>query len=321
VSELGTRSLAGSTLAGLGARIDELLGRQVSTRSIAIVRIGVGLIACWHLRPIAVDAVHGHTFHDHFHHPFFSALPVVPPPLFTVMVVAGTIAALTMSVGLFARASAAVTTLAVGYHLLVSTTHFHNNRAYLFAVLLCLSFAPCGRTWSLDAWWRTRWRRRRGLDPTPETMAAWPLWLLRFESSLVYAASGFSKLIDPDWFGGTVTWGRVVTKEAMLRSSVLPEFVQDILLDRSFHTVAAKLIVATELFIAGGLWWRRTRVAAIAVAIAFHVSIELSASVETFSYLAIVVLFVWADPDLRWRPLRAKIAAARWQAARSRTGA
>ncbi len=130
-------------------------------------------------------------------------------------------------------------------------------------------------------------------------MAGWPLWLLRFECSLVYAASGFSKLIDPDWFGGTVTWGRVVTQEAMLRSSVLPEFVQDLLVERSFHTVAAKVIVLTELFIAAGFWWRPMRRWAVAVAVAFHVAIELSAEVQTFSYLAVGVLFVWADPDLR----------------------
>jgi hypothetical protein len=164
-----------------------------------------------------------------------------------------------------------------------------------------VSFAPAGRSWSVDAWWQARWRARQGLDPLPEVMAAWPLWLLRFECALVYAASGFSKLIDPDWFGGTVTWWRVVSAEAIVRSSILPEPVQDLLLDRSFHTVAAKGIVATELFIAAGLWWRRTRMAAVAVAVVFHIAIEVSASVETFSYLAILLLVVWAEPDMRWR--------------------
>jgi hypothetical protein len=32
-----------------------------------------------------------------------------------------------------------------------------------------------------------------------------------------------------------------------------------LLTDRGFHTGAAKFIVLTELFIAAGLWWRRTR--------------------------------------------------------------
>ena len=46
--------------------------------------------------------------------------------------------------------------------------------------------------------------------------------------------------------------------------------------------------------------------AALAVAVAFHVAIELSAEVQTFSYLAIGVLVVWADPDLRVTPVRTR---------------
>ena len=39
-----------------------------------------------------------------------------------------------------------------------------------------------------------------------------------------------------------------------------------LLTDRDFHTGAAKAIVLTELFIALGLWSRRTRYAAVWVA-------------------------------------------------------
>ena len=200
-----------------------------------------------------------------------------------------------MAIGLATRTSAVTTTVVVGSFLLVSTTHLHNNRAYLFAVLLGVALAPAGRSWSIDRLVR-RWRRS---TPLPETMPGWPLWLLRFESALVYGASGLSKLVDPDWFGGTVTWGRVVTQETIVRASVLPEFVQDLLLDRSFHTVAAKVVVLTELGIAAGLWWPRSRPWAVAVAVAFHIAIEFSAEVQTFSYLAIGVLVVWADPGLQ----------------------
>lgn len=279
-------------------RFDELLARPVATRSIAVVRIVVGLVAFALLRPIAVAGVRGDTFHDRFHEPFldpiFEVVPMLGPVAFTALVVIGSVSALAMAAGAATRAASIVTTTAVGYFLVVSTTHLHNNRAYLFAVLVGVSLAPAGRSWSVDRWWR----RRRGVGALPELMLAWPLWLLRFTSSLVYGASGFSKLVDPDWFGGTVTWGRVVTQEAMLRASVLPEVAQDLLLDRSFHTVAAKVVVLTELFIAGGLWWRRTRPWAVTIAIVFHVAIEASASVQTFSYLALGVLFVWADPGL-----------------------
>ena len=73
-------------------------------------------------------------------------------------------------------------------------------------VLAVLAVAPCGRELSVDAWLR----RRRGLPPLGTRAPAWPLWLLRFECAVVYGASGLSKLLDPDWFGGTVPWQRVV---------------------------------------------------------------------------------------------------------------
>jgi hypothetical protein len=281
------------TVAGALDRFDRLLAQPVATRSIAVLRMCAGAIALVLLWPIASDALSGSTYHDRFHEPFLDVVPQPSEGPYTLVMVVGAVAAVAMSVGLATRWACALTTLAVGVHLLVSTTHLHNNRAYLVAVLVGVTLAPAGRSWSVDR----RLALRRGTAP-PESMPGWPLWLLRFSCSLVYAASGISKLVDPDWFGGTVTWGRVVTTEHLLRESVLPEAIQDLLLERSFHTFAAKLIVFTELFIAGGLWWRRTRVWAVLTAIAFHVAIELSASVQTFSVLAIAVLVVWADPAL-----------------------
>jgi uncharacterized membrane protein YphA (DoxX/SURF4 family) len=283
-------------------RFDALLAQPVGTRSIAVLRIAVGIIAFGVLRPIAADALDGRSYRDRFHDPFLDWLPHPTGPVFTTVMVVGAIGSALMVIGLVTRWASAAATIALGTYLLASTTHLHNNRAYLFAVLVGLSLAPAGRSWSLDR----LIAGRRGTAPD-EVMAGWPLWLLRFQCSLVYAASGVSKLVDPDWFGGTVTWGRVVKQEALLRASILPDWAQDLLLERSFHTVAAKAIVLTELFIAAGLWWRPTRWLAVATAVVFHISIELSADVETFSYLAIAVLIIWADPDLRIATRRSKI--------------
>ena len=119
----------------------------------------------------------------------------------------------------------------------------------------------------------------------------------------VYAASGLSKLLDRDWFAGTVTWHRVVLLRHRLDDSALPGWAVAVLTDRSFHTVAAKVIVATELFIALGLCWRATRIAAVWIAVCFHVSIQLSASVQVFSFLAIAALVIWVVPSTRDRVL------------------
>ena len=190
--------------------------------------------------------------------------------------------------------------LIVTYDLFLSTTNFHNNRAYLVIVLAALAVTPCGRELSVDAWLR----RRRGGPPRPTMSPAWPLWLLRFEASTVYGASGLSKLLDHDWFGGTVTWHRVVRTRAPARrvgaAGVGGGRADGPLVPHR----SAKVIIATELFIAVGLWSRRTRYAAVWVAVCFHVAIQLSARVEVFSYLAIAALVIWSVPSTRDRVLR-----------------
>jgi hypothetical protein len=205
-----------------------------------------------------------------------------------------------MSLGFLTRLSTATTLAIVAYNVFLSTTHFHNNRAYLIIVLGLLAVAPCGRELSVDAWIR----RRRGRPALSATAPAWPLWLLRFECAAIYGASGLSKLVDPDWFGGTVTWQRVTGAREDLEAWPLPDWAVSVLTDADFHTVAAKLIVLTELFIALGLWSRGTRYAAVWVAVVFHVTIEASASVQVFSLLGIAVLVIWAVPSTRDRVLR-----------------
>jgi hypothetical protein len=250
-----------------------------------------------HLRPFVVDAAGGRIYRDAFYEPYASWYPELPRPLYGTMLVVGVVAAVAMSVGLCTRVATTVTFGIVTYNLFLSTTHVHSNRAYLVIVLAVLTIAPCGRELSVDAWIRAR----RGLPPLDPRAPAWPLWLLRFEAAVVYGASGLSKLVDPDWFGGTVTWHRIVQVRDRLEASPLPGWMVSLLADRSFHTVAAKLIVVTELFIAIGLWWRATRYAAVWVAVFFHVVIEVSASVQVFSYLAIAALVIWAVPSTRDR--------------------
>ena len=279
--------------------VDELLGRRVSMRAMALLRVLIGPVVLLHLRPFLDDARDGRIYRDVFHESYASWYPELPRPLYVAVLCVGAIAAVTMTIGLWARVSTIVAFAVVAYNVFLSTTHMHNNRAYLLIVLAALAVTPCGRELSFDAWWR----RRSGLPPLPTTSPAWPLWLLRFEAATVYGASGLSKLVDPDWFGGEVTWHRVERTRQRIEASVLPDWVIPVLADRSFHTVAAKLIVATELFIAIGLWSRRTRYAAIWVAVCFHVAIELSARVEVFSYLAIAALVIWSVPSTRDRVL------------------
>jgi uncharacterized membrane protein YphA (DoxX/SURF4 family) len=280
------------------AAFDRALARPVSMRALALLRVLAGPIVLLHLQPFLSDSLDGQTYQDAFHEPYAAGYPELPEAVYIGLLWLGAVAAIAMSLGLLTRLATATTFTIVAYNLFLSTTNFHNNRAYLVIVLGVLALAPCGRELSLDAWLR----RRRGLPRLDPTAPAWPLWLLRFECSAIYGASGLSKLLDPDWFGGTVTWMRVVADRDEL--GALPNWAVSILTDRSFHTGAAKFIVLTELFIAVGLWWPGSRYLAVWVAAAFHVAIEFSASVQIFSFLGIAVLVIWAVPATRDRVIR-----------------
>jgi vitamin K-dependent gamma-carboxylase len=285
---------------GIIAAFDELLGRAVSMRALALLRVLAGPVVLLHLRPFLVDAWDGRIYRDAFYEPYVAWYPEVSGAAYVGLLTLAAVAAVAMSLGFLTRVATAATFAIVAYNLFLSTTHFHNNRAYLVIVLGVLTVAPCGRELSLDAWLR----RRRGLPALDTSAPAWPLWLLRFECAAVYGASGLSKLLDPDWFGGTVTWQRLVRARDELDAWPLPDWAVTVLTDRGFHTGAAKFIVLTELFIALGLWWRGTRYAAVWVAVVFHIAIEFSAAVQVFSYLAIAVLVIWAVPSTRDRLLR-----------------
>lgn len=269
-------------------------------RALALLRVLAGPIALLHLWPFLADTLDGRIYRDAFYEPYASWYPEPPRSLYVALLWVGAIAAVAMSMGLFTRAATLATFGIVTYNVFLSTTHFHNNRAYLMIVLAALAVAPCGRDIALDQWLR----KRRGLPPLDPSAPGWPLWLLRFEASAVYGASGLSKLLDPDWFGGTVTWHRVIRSRDHLAASPLPDWAITVLSERALHTYVAKAIVLTELFIGLALWFRRTRYAAVWIAVCFHVAIEVSAQVQVFSVLAIAALVIWAVPVTRDRILR-----------------
>ena len=144
---------------GLLARLDELLGRRVSMRALALLRVLAGPAVLLHLQPFLSDALDGRTYRDAFYEPYAAWYPQLPDALYTALLGLAVVAAVSMSLGFLTRLATATTFTIVAYNLFLSTTHFHNNRAYLVIVLGLLAVAPCGRELSLDSWLR----RRRGL--------------------------------------------------------------------------------------------------------------------------------------------------------------
>jgi Vitamin K-dependent gamma-carboxylase len=279
---------------------DNVLDSVGSVRAIAVLRLAIGPITLLHLRPFLRDALDGVSYDDHFWEPFIPWLPHVSDRLWFALLWVGAAAAVLMTIGLWTRVATITTLAVVAGNLLLSQTHFRHNRAFLVIVLGGLALLPAGRVLSIDAWW---WRRR-GPPNAPDradVAPLWPLWLLRVQVCLVYLASGISKLIDPDWFGGLVLWDRVVRYQHVLEPAPLPGWAVDLLTERWLYYVVGPAAVFTELFIGIGLWFGRTRLAAVWVAIVFHALIEISALVEVFSFAAIATLAIWVTPSTRDR--------------------
>ena len=279
--------------AGVAALVDGV----GSLRAVELLRIAAGPLVVAHLWPYLRDARDGIIYSDRFYLPYASWYPEAPRLAYFVLLWLAVPAAVALSVGLATRFGASYSAGFVAYNLFLSRTHFSHNRAFLLLLLAGVAVLPLGRRWSVDAAIR-RWRGRRRLG---DSGPLWPLLLMRFEVVVVFVASGTSKLIDSDWWGGTVTRLRVVQWRDVAADRGVPDGLLDVFLTDGFHWWFAKAAVLTELFIGLGLLFRRTRLGAIWVAVLFHISIEIVASVQVFSYAALALLVIWVTPSARDR--------------------
>jgi hypothetical protein len=282
----------------LGASWARPFERVGDLRAMAVLRILLGPVALLHLAPFLRDARAGVHYDDHFWQPYLGWAPSPPGELWSLVLVGGALAAVLMTLGVLTRLTTTATFVVVAGNLLVSQVHFRHNRTFLAILLGGLALVPAGRVLSVDAWWR----RIRGRAELVTIAPTWPLLLLRTQVSLVYLASGISKLVDPDWLSGLVLWDRVVRYQHVL--DPLPTWGVDLLTSRWLYWLVAPAAILIELSLGIGLWLARTRLAAVWLAIVFHLSIEVSAKVEVFSYAAVAALVIWVTPAARDRVVR-----------------
>lgn len=267
------------------------LGRIVDAtgdlRLVGLMRALFGLIVIVHFWPeLTADRLAVERFYE----PWWSWWPVPGPDGYRLLLWAGIAAGVLMFVGLAARVATGAAFALVLYLLVVDLGAFGHNRAFLVWMLFGLAWLPNDRSWSLPAL-RARGRGR----PLDTVGLTWPVVMLRLVVSGVYLASGGTKLLNPDWRSGLVLWDRTVRHQNTIPSG-FDGWIHDLLVSRGFHRVLAPGAIATELFLAVGLWLPRTRRWALVVAVVFHASIELTSKVQTFSYSALAALLIWLVP-------------------------
>jgi uncharacterized membrane protein YphA (DoxX/SURF4 family) len=280
----------------MGALLDDVVDQVGSMQALALMRLLVGAVVVRHLWPDLRSAV---VPVERFHVPWWSWLPVPSPGGYRVLVWLGVVAGVAMVLGLATRWATRTAFVVVTYLLFLDMTGFAHNRGFLVWLLFGLCLLPTGGAFSVA--------RHGGRVPTSPSTAGgrgplWPVWLLRIVVASVYLTSGLTKLVDPDWRSGLVLWDRTVRHAHLIP---VDGWVQDLVTSRAFHHVLSPAAIAVEVFLGFGLWFGRTRLAAVWVALLFHASIEVAASVQTFSYAAIAALLLWVTPTTGDRLLAA----------------
>lgn len=189
------------------------------------------------------------------------------------MLMVGVMAGLGLMLGCCASGSAA---LIVGLQVvtLMSDQQTYSNHRILL-VLLCshLIFAKSDAAWSL----RARYRGRRASVP------AGPQLLMIGAVSSLYLFAGLSKIND------IFLSGHVLQTQMTLE------------LPGGLYALLAYATVATEVFLGVGIWFARTRLPAVAVGVALHLSIVVMLG-HWFPLTTFALMCVAAYPMILTRP-------------------
>jgi hypothetical protein len=275
------------------------LNEERDTHVLGLARVAFALLLLLFTARLWHELMRFGYFGDSFHLPLLPETCVPSQPVYTALLAIQTAGCVLSLVGLLARPALLIASLCGLYILLCDRLQYHNNRYELLLVALLVALTPCDRSFLLLG------EARAGTAPR------WGARMVAAQLSIVYLASSLGKLADADWRSGVVLLPRLARGQPVLEHLV-PASWAAILAAPWFALVASLLAISSELFLALGLWFGRTRVLCLWLGLMFHVGIEISARVELFSYTMICGYLMFVTPEQRERSLS-------WNA-RSRAG-
>lgn len=186
-----------------------------------------------------------------------------------------------IALGLFYRAAMPLFAAGFAYIFLIDKANYLNH-FYLITLLgLLMCFVPCHRAASLDV--------KRDPRIASDFAPAWTLWMLRLQLAIVYVYGGVAKL-NSDWLHGQ-PMGLWLAEHAQL------PVVGPLLAE---HWVALGFSwggMLLDLLIVPALLWRRTRVAALVAALAFHLTNHFLFVIGVFPWLMMAATLLFLPPD------------------------
>jgi hypothetical protein len=264
---------------------------------LGLLRLAISALLFFNGLRLMLELADAGYFADYFHIPLLPAEWLTDRSGYRLLLGLQAAAALCAFLGCWPREALLIASSLGLYFLLCDRLQYHNNRYALLLLGLLLAFTPCDRAFSPIRGRRHTLPREQRIAPT------FARRLFQIQVSLIYLGSTVGKLLDADWRSGLVLFLRFANAPAVSAAHgfPLPGWVVDILTSAWFASLAAKSAIASELLIALGIWLPRTRRLALWLGVIFHISIELSANVELFSWLMVASYLAFVVPEVRER--------------------
>ena len=278
-------------------RWHESLLKPVDGSSLALFRIGFGLIMFWEvIRYYQHGWIERYFIQPSFYFTYHFFDFVTPWPgrgMYLHFDVVGILAIL-IAVGLFYRVAALLFLPAFAYIFLLDKANYLNHfyLIILFSFLLCL--LPANRALSLD---RVLFFPRR-----PALVPMWSVWVLRAQQVIVYFYAGLAK-VNVDWLRGEPMrmWLAARDDFPLVGHWFTEEWVVYLF---SYGALIFDLSVGF-LFL-----WRKTRLVAFGFAGTFHLMNAWLFNIGIFPWMMIWAMLIFAEPDWPqtvWGWIRQKI--------------
>ncbi|HEY8041820.1 MAG TPA: HTTM domain-containing protein [Polyangiaceae bacterium] len=280
--------------ARIAATLRTLRDQEADTFLLSIARVGFGLLfvnEAWLATQQLRNPAFGF-FGDYFHQPFLPEALVPSEGAYEALVVAQWVAGALIVVGRGARPALLVAAGSLVYTMLCDRLWFHHYRHTMAAFGTLLAFAPCDRHLVL------------GRAARSEAAPIWAQHAMKAQVSVMYLASGGSKLLDADWRGGLMMRGMVAGFARLVRDRGVPPEIVGALQTPLGASLLAKGAISTELALAVLLWWPRTRRLGLWIGLFFHLYISLMTPVQLFTAEMLLVYLLFATPDSGGRIIR-----------------
>ncbi|HMI94350.1 MAG TPA: HTTM domain-containing protein [Polyangiales bacterium] len=256
----------------LNGWLERVLDREASTRSAALLRIGLAVIAFSR---------------------FGSAMMLGPQvgPAQACVIALFWVATVAMLLGFHAQLATGATVVAMiaAGPIVKAPGWSHHHVSLLISATALIAFTPCGRSYSLDRWRALARADERGLPPPAELGRLGMQTLIAVQLSAVYFWGAFDKC--------TLGWLRGDKLESQLLFHVFDSDPPDVPGWRALMLVLAVGTVLLELALAVGLWLPRARRWLIPAGIVLHLSIYIALPVTVFSALSCLLYLAYFDPD------------------------